>query len=116
MDLEEDVASITQQMEQLEQHTSQAISLVVSTPPCEEIFSSALASAPLQPCPCAIVPQELLGHCKGLYHANRQGIVHLEAHLKQYGYVPPAALQQPTDPLSGAQASRHPVSGTTHAA
>lgn len=49
----------------------------------------------------ALCLQELLGHALALYHANRQNIVQLEAHLSQYGYCAPAGLTvEPADPTS----------------
>lgn len=53
---------------------------------------------------CAAV-QELIGHCSALYAANRDATHALEAHLEQYGYVPPSSdTHEPDDPcLAGEQ-------------
>jgi hypothetical protein len=47
--------------------------------------------------------QELLGHCTGMYDSNRQGILRLEAHLKQYGYANQQGLQHPENPLEASR-------------
>ncbi|GIL80108.1 hypothetical protein Vretimale_12932 [Volvox reticuliferus] len=70
--IQEDVADLTAEVENLERFTFDTISF-----------------------------DELIGHCAALYQANRTTIEHLEAHLHQYGYRQPTGIVfEPENPLS----------------
>ncbi|GFH09955.1 uncharacterized protein HaLaN_05188 [Haematococcus lacustris] len=70
-DLEDEVAELSQNLQQMDRFTIDSISF-----------------------------EELLGHCTGLYQSNHQGLLQLQQHLQQYGYHPHGPLQQPRDPLT----------------
>ncbi|GFR49705.1 hypothetical protein Agub_g11856 [Astrephomene gubernaculifera] len=73
-DLQDEVSDLTTEVENLERFTVDTISF-----------------------------EELLGHCVGLYQANRSTIQLLEEHLQQYGYQqPPGVVQEPENPVSAA--------------
>ncbi len=97
--MEEEVAGIAHELQLLERHATDGLSIHVrrrlsrrATFACKTPHGGAAHGA-------AHIAQELMGHCVGLYKANRQGVLRLEAHLQRYGQVLPRHLQQPAEPL-----------------